>query len=151
MPSQSVLRETTLPNGLESDVDASGFRDPAGTVSAGLTASEAAHGLETGVAEAAAGDGDPLDRKAEGTVYLLHFSEAVGAGRHYLGWSGGLEARLAAHGSGRGGRATKALVARGGSFVLARTWPGGRALEMELRKRGPKRLCPICAGGAAGR
>ncbi|MSQ10518.1 MAG: hypothetical protein EXR52_05870 [Dehalococcoidia bacterium] len=113
-----------------------------------MTASDAEPRQDTGGAGAAAGAGDTLDRQAEGTVYLLHFSEPIGAARHYLGWSGGLEARLAAHGSGRGGRATKALVARGGSFALARTWPGGRALETHLRKRGPKRLCPICAGSA---
>lgn len=81
-------------------------------------------------------------------VYLLHFSERVGNGSHYLGWAKDLEARLSAHRAGRGGRATRALAARGGSFVLARRWAGGLSLEAKLKRRGPKRLCPVCNGRA---
>gem|GEM_PF-4627188 len=97
-------------------------------------------GLESGGGEEA---GPP------GTVYLLHFSEAVGNAGHYLGWAKVLDARLAAHRAGRGGRATRVLAGRGGSFEVARTWPGGLALEAKLRRRGPKRLCPLCAGPGA--
>ena len=81
----------------------------------------------------------------EGTVYLLHFDRPVGNARHYLGWTRVLDARLALHRAGKGGRATTALASRGGSFDLARTWAGGLALEKQLRRRGPKRLCPLCA------
>ncbi len=87
----------------------------------------------------------------QGTVYLLHFSEAVGNAGHYLGWAKALDARLAAHRAGKGGRATRVLAGRGGSFLLARTWPGGLALEAKLRRQGPKRLCPLCTGSLPGR
>lgn len=79
-----------------------------------------------------------------GTVYLLHFSQPVGRAWHYLGWAKALDARLAAHRAGRGGRATRTLAAHGGDFEVTRTWPGGLALERALRRKGPKRLCPLC-------
>ena len=88
-------------------------------------------------------------QRPEGVVYLLHFSEQVGNAGHYLGWAKDLESRLSAHRAGRGGRATRVLVGRGGSFVLAQTWPGGLALEAKLRRQGPKRRCPICGEAAS--
>jgi predicted GIY-YIG superfamily endonuclease len=93
--------------------------------------------------EAAAGE-DGFQAAAEGTVYLLHFDQPIGTASHYLGWAKDLEARVALHRAGKGGRATKALARRGGAFELALTWPGGLSLEAQLRRRGPKRLCPLC-------
>ena len=81
-------------------------------------------------------------------MYLLHFSQAIGNAGHYLGWTRALDARLAAHQAGRGGRATRVLAGRGGSFTLAKIWSGGLALEAELKRQGPKRLCPICQANA---
>lgn len=93
-----------------------------------------------------AGAADPI--VDEGTVYLLHFSQRVGNASHYTGWTRALEDRLAAHRAGKGGRATKVLVGRGQSFDLARTWSGGQALEVRIKRRGPKRFCPICSPGS---
>lgn len=86
----------------------------------------------------------PEQPDGPGVVYLLHFSQPVGNAHHYLGWAKRLGPRLAAHRAGRGGRATRTLATRGGSFVVARTWEGGLSLEAKLRRRGPKRLCPMC-------
>lgn len=64
----------------------------------------------------------------------------------YLGWTTDLEQRLQAHAVGRDARLMQVVRERGLTFVLARSWPGGRDLERRLkrRKEGP-RLCPICA------
>lgn len=83
------------------------------------------------------------------TVYLLHFSEPIAPGRHtaqhYIGSADDLERRIAQHRAGTGARLCEVAAERGISFVIARTWEGGRKLERELknRKAGP-RLCPIC-------
>lgn len=89
------------------------------------------------------------------TVYLLHFDRPLGdlenprgQGRHYLGSTCDLDARLQAHRSGNGSAIMAAVAERGISWELARTWEGGRDVERRLKrqKNGP-RLCPICNGG----
>ena len=85
------------------------------------------------------------------TVYLLHFDRPIGAGgphgfaQHYIGSTSDLPARLEDHRAGRGARLMEVIAGAGVSFVVARTWPGGRTLERRLknRKEAP-RLCPIC-------
>lgn len=85
-----------------------------------------------------------------GLVYLLHFvvdeaaARPLGAARHYVGFSTRVAARLEEHRAGRGARLTRVLARAGGTFVLARTWPGDQALERTLKRRGPKSLCPLC-------
>lgn len=85
------------------------------------------------------------------TVYLLHFSEPIAPGRHtcqhYIGYADDLAPRIHAHAHGQGARLTQVAVARGISFVVARTWDGNRQLERQLKRRhdGPA-LCPICNG-----
>jgi hypothetical protein len=83
--------------------------------------------------------------------YLLHFDRAIGSdnprgrAQHYLGYADRLDRRALEHLTGRGAAITRALVAQGIGFVIARTWPGDRSFERKLknRKEAP-RLCPIC-------
>lgn len=79
------------------------------------------------------------------TVYLLHFLQPYHHARHYLGKTDNLEIRLAEHRSGQGARLTQVTRQAGISFVLARTWEGGRDLERKLKRwhKSPD-LCPIC-------
>lgn len=87
-----------------------------------------------------------------GTVYLIHFdhpigdlSNPLGQAQHYLGYTDNLKARLNCHRNGNGSRIMAYLAQHGIGWTLARTWKGGRDLELRLkrRKNSPK-LCPIC-------
>lgn len=83
-------------------------------------------------------------------IYLLHFDRALrGGARHYVGMTErAVEVRLAEHRAGRGGRLTKRAAREGVGMVVARTWPGPKALERRLSRAGRLRaVCPICAGG----
>ena len=83
----------------------------------------------------------------EGTVYLLHLDPPYQHARHYTGHAepGNLNARLAAHAAGTGARLMQVIREAGGTFRLARTWPGSRTRERELKNRHEApRLCPIC-------
>jgi hypothetical protein len=83
----------------------------------------------------------------EGTVYILHLDPPYKHARHYTGHAepGRLRARLAAHAAGTGARLMQVVKAAGGSFRLARTLPGSRTRERELKDRHEApRLCPIC-------
>lgn len=81
-----------------------------------------------------------------GTVYLLHFDAPYRHARHYLGWTGGpLSARLSAHAEGRGARLLTVVRAAGITWQLARTWPGDRGRERQLKNQGgARRRCPMC-------
>ncbi len=81
-------------------------------------------------------------------VYLLHFVEPYKHARHYLGCADDLSARLSEHRRGTGARLTQVVRDAGGSWVVARTWRGGRTLEQKLKSRhnAPRELCPICRG-----
>jgi predicted GIY-YIG superfamily endonuclease len=84
------------------------------------------------------------------TIYLLHFSEAYKHARHYLGFTDDLDARLQAHASGQGARLMSVIKDAGIRWTLARTWPGNRKLERQLKRRKETpALCPVCAGDAA--
>jgi hypothetical protein len=99
-----------------------------------------------------------VTRGVPGTVYLLHFSAVYGPGggangrgtaRHYTGWAPGgpkgLAARLAKHGTSRGARLLAVVAADGISWELARTWPGTRDRERQLKNQGgAARRCPLC-------
>jgi hypothetical protein len=92
-----------------------------------------------------------------GTVYLIHFHQPIGGhprggprsfAQHYLGHAADLEARIAEHRRGQGSRLMAAVSAAGVGFVVARTWPGDRALERQLKRRHDSPgLCPICSAG----
>jgi hypothetical protein len=89
-----------------------------------------------------------------GIVYLLHFDRPYGPGggangrgtaKHYIGWASDLEARLADHATGRGARLLAVFHAAGIGWSLARTWPGGRARERQIKRQGgASRCCPLC-------
>ena len=80
-----------------------------------------------------------------GTVYLLHFERPYAHARHYLGWTADLDFRLAEHAAGRGARLLAVITEAGIGFTLARTWPGTRARERQLKRQGgASRRCPLC-------
>lgn len=81
----------------------------------------------------------------EGVCYLIHFDTPLAHARHYLGWTTNLPMRLEAHAKGNGSRIMEVINERGIGWQLARVWPGGRALERQLkRQKNSPRLCPIC-------
>lgn len=80
-----------------------------------------------------------------GTVYLLHFDAPYKHARHYIGWTDDLPARLAAHQVGQGARLLAVVKAAGIGWELARTWPGTRTRERQLKRQGgASRCCPMC-------
>ena len=81
-----------------------------------------------------------------GTVYLLHFDRPYQHARHYIGFTrAGLRNRLAAHERGEGARLLAVVHAAGIGWTLARTWPGGRARERQIKRQGgASRCCPMC-------
>ena len=81
---------------------------------------------------------------AAGTVYTLHFDPPLGHARHYTGWTTDLDTRLAQHEAGQAARITQVQRERGGSWRVARTEPGTRDRENQLKERGASRDCPIC-------
>ncbi len=80
-------------------------------------------------------------------VYLLHFITPYKHARYYLGYADSLSHRLGQHLRGTGARLTAVVLEHGGSWVVARTWRGGRRLERKLKARhSGVKLCPICQG-----
>jgi predicted GIY-YIG superfamily endonuclease len=80
-----------------------------------------------------------------GVIYLLHFSSAYKHARHYTGWTGDLGARLARHAAGDGSRLLAVVHAAGITWQLARTWPGPRSRERQIKRQGgAARRCPLC-------
>ena len=80
-----------------------------------------------------------------GTVYLLHLDQPYKHARHYLGWASDLDARLAQHAAGDGARLLQVVRDAGIGWQLARTWPGDRYRERQLKKQGGRsRMCPVC-------
>jgi predicted GIY-YIG superfamily endonuclease len=80
-----------------------------------------------------------------GVVYLLHFDRRYKHAGHYTGWTQDLAARLAQHGTGEGARLLAVVHEAGISWDLARTWPGPRARERQLKRQGgASRHCPLC-------
>ncbi len=87
--------------------------------------------------------------------YLLHFykpttgeSAKLAHAAHYMGMSDSVSERLAQHGTSHGAKLTYAARRAGLSWVVAKTWAGGRKFEKKLkaRKNVPRQLCPICRG-----
>ena len=79
------------------------------------------------------------------TVYLLHFDRPYKHARHYTGSTDNLPARLRAHQRGQGARLLAVVAAAGIGWTLARTWPGGRDRERQLKRQGgASRHCPLC-------
>ncbi|HEY3957967.1 MAG TPA: hypothetical protein VGM53_31775 [Streptosporangiaceae bacterium] len=79
------------------------------------------------------------------TVYLLHFERPYRHARHYTGSTANLPARLRQHERGHGARLLAVIAAEGIGWTLARTWPGGRDRERQLKRQGgAARHCPLC-------
>jgi hypothetical protein len=82
-----------------------------------------------------------------GTVYLLHFDRPFAHARHYRGWArtANLDARIAHHRAGTSGaRLMEVIHDAGIGFTVAKTEPGTRARERQLKARGASRSCPLC-------
>jgi predicted GIY-YIG superfamily endonuclease len=79
-------------------------------------------------------------------VYLLHLdAPGYGHAKHYTGWTSDLPARLALHEAGHGARLLAVARSAGIGWTLARTWPGTRARERQLKRQGgASRRCPLC-------
>jgi len=100
-------------------------------------------------------DRDAFFASYPGRCYLLHFynpetgqSAKYGRSGHYLGSSLDIAARLARHRAGNGARLIEVITDAGLSFLVVRTWVGGKPLERKLksRKNAPRELCPVCMG-----
>ena len=97
---------------------------------------------------------EPGNSASGGTCYLLHFdrpyisANGKGVAKHYTGFadsSRSLKSRLAEHEKGRGARLLQVVKAAGITWTLARTWPGGRGRERQLKNQGgASRRCPEC-------
>jgi predicted GIY-YIG superfamily endonuclease len=102
----------------------------------------------------ASGPDEPGTSAGGGTCYLLHFdwpyvsANGKGVAKHYTGFADGsrsLKSRLAEHEKGRGARLLQVVKAAGITWTLARTWPGGRGRERQLKNQGgASRRCPEC-------
>lgn len=93
-----------------------------------------------------------------GLIYLIHFDQIYvpypGAplrdcAGHYTGFAEGgpraLVRRLARHGTWRGAALMRAVAEAGITWRLARTWPGTRDRERQLKRQGgASRRCPLC-------
>jgi hypothetical protein len=97
---------------------------------------------------------EPGNPAGAGLCYLLHFdrpyigANGKGVAAHYSGsvqTAADLPARLARHEQGRGARLLQVVKAAGITWRLARTWPGGRDRERQLKNQGgASRRCPDC-------
>lgn len=99
-------------------------------------------------------------------VYLLHYEKRYGHAQHYLGASKDVEARIAAHKAGNGGKLPQMFAEAGIGVQVARIWKTATkaeafALEDKLKGRtthngkrsGGKRnvqLCPVCQSRKVG-
>lgn len=80
-----------------------------------------------------------------GTCYLLHFDAPYKHARHYIGWTEDLSSRIHAHASGNGARLISVITEVGIGWQLARTWPGTRARERQIKNQGGAAgVCPLC-------
>jgi hypothetical protein len=85
---------------------------------------------------------------ATGDLYLLHFCQRLGTGKHsiqhYLGFTPDLETRLDKHRRGQGARITQVLKERGIGWDVVAVWPGNRQVENALKLHSATRICPVC-------
>jgi predicted GIY-YIG superfamily endonuclease len=80
-----------------------------------------------------------------GTVYLLHLDKRLKHAGHYLGWAKDLDKRLEHHANGTGANFLRVVKDAGIGWTLARTWPGDKYRERQLKRQGGRsRMCPIC-------
>ena len=87
----------------------------------------------------------------KGYVYVLHFHEKLGHAQHYTGWTVDVEARIAKHRVGTGGRLPAVFASLGVSFTVGRIWTcattnEARSLEWRIKHKWKKvhRYCTEC-------
>ena len=79
-------------------------------------------------------------------VYLIHFDSPYHHAQHYIGYADDAEKRFKKHGTSAGSNLLRAVNNSGIPFKIARTWPGGRQEERQLkRQKNAARYCPICS------
>jgi hypothetical protein len=89
----------------------------------------------------------PAGGRWRGTVYLIHFADALHHAQHYLGWTAGhLDRRLVLHGTSRGARIMQVITDLGIEWWLVRTWENaGPDVEHALKAwHNGRRFCPLC-------
>jgi hypothetical protein len=94
-------------------------------------------------------DQDPANVGVPSRVYMLHLDpEPYKHAAHYTGSAHDLAERMARHGTSDGARLRQVQREAGGSWHIARTWPGGKYEERAIKqwKQAP-RLCPDCTPG----
>ena len=93
-------------------------------------------------------------------IYLLHFQKPIGnaanphgQAQHYIGWTRGeVDQRIEEHRLGHAAAITAAATRAGVEMILARTWPGDRKFERQLKRyKKASQLCPLCSAGAHNR
>jgi predicted GIY-YIG superfamily endonuclease len=93
-------------------------------------------------------DLDPANAGEPGWVYLLHLDPPYRHAAHYTGSAEDLAQRLRQHGTCDGARLLEVQREAGGTWHVARTWPGGPAEEYALKRaRMAARICPTCSPG----
>lgn len=90
----------------------------------------------------------------EGTIYLLHFvdkntrqTKPYKHAAHYRGFAEDLERRIGQHeeANGKSSPLLRAAHNKGITFVVAKTEPGTRTRERQLKHQGgASRSCPVC-------
>jgi len=101
-------------------------------------------------------DLDPANAGVPSWVYVVHLDPPIehseagphAGAAHYTGSADDLAARMAKHGTSEGARLLQVQREHGGSWHIARTWPGGKYEERAVKgwKQAP-RLCPDCTPG----
>lgn len=82
-------------------------------------------------------------------IYIIHFDEPLAHALHYVGWcpdgKGALSRRLKKHRDNMGARILQVCNERGISYQLARTLPGDRSRERQIKNtKNTSSYCPIC-------
>lgn len=79
-------------------------------------------------------------------VYMIHFAKPPrGNQGHYIGYTSDLAQRWQAHTSGSGAELTRIAVSKQIEMRLVRLWEHGtQALEIDLKQRNYRELCPLC-------
>lgn len=93
-------------------------------------------------------DLNPANEGKPGWVYLIHLDPPYKHAAHYTGSADDLAQRLRQHGTSDGARLLEVQRQAGGTWHVARTWPGGQAEEYALKRaRMAARICPTCSPG----
>lgn len=89
--------------------------------------------------------------KLTGSVYLIHFAQAFGHAKHYVGFAENLPGRISHHRKGTGANLLKHVNAAGIDWDVVQVWENTtRTFERTLKNRGGKsKFCPACKAAKA--